>query len=736
MPQDFRSKIILTAKSNVAQAFDKAGRASSGVVSKLAAISKVAAAAGLAIGAAFGVNAVRLQTQFAASISELSAITGATGEDLKFLTEQAKLFGRTTTLSASQAAEAFKLVASAKPDLLENRDALAQVTRQAIELAEAAGITLPEAAKTVGESLNQFGAGAQEAARFVNVLAAGAKFGSSEIAQTSEALINAGVAAKSAGLSFEEANAAIQVLASAGIKGSDAGTKLRSALIKLQVQANDEFNPAIVGMNKALENLAEANLTITEKVALFGERSLVVGDILINNAALFTTLEGKVTDTNIAVEQASVRMDNLAGDLKAANSAFEGLSIQIASNFEPLMRTITQSITTVTNQLTDQKSEIELVDDAYGNFDVALRKVVATFQVIDTILELVGKAIGLNAAILTKLFQGEFAEALRLVEVGFEDIAKTAEEGFAKAAEISTGNSAEIIAKNLASPEVLEAAHTAGVVIAETVAAATESAGEQAARELAEKELEKLATKLENIRIQNLTEVELLREKLATDLELITLAREMDLLNLNEFLEQKFLLESRAQERLKKLTMKNETDAQKFAKLTAIGKTKFVLGQLQALTQGVATENKTLFRINQAAAIGNAIVNTAQAITSALAVQPFPVGLALAVVAAAAGAAQIATIASAKPGGGTTPSVAGGTATLGGQPVSTLPPPTLDELGGEGEGGGREVNILIQGIPEAGVMPAESVRDLMISINEELGDGANLSVSGGSTGGT
>lgn len=161
---------------------------------------------------------------FTKSVSELSAITGATGKDLKFYEEQAALIGKTTTLSASQAADAFKLIASAKPDLLQNAEALAAVTKEAVTLAEAAGIGLADAASTVGVSLNQFGAGAEEASRFVNVLAAGAKEGSSSITDTAQAMKNAGVAASLAGLSFEEANVGVQLLAKGGLFAAEAGT--------------------------------------------------------------------------------------------------------------------------------------------------------------------------------------------------------------------------------------------------------------------------------------------------------------------------------------------------------------------------------------------------------------------------------------------------------------------------------------------------------------------------------
>ena len=96
----------------------------------------VTAAAGVAVAATgalvakFFLDSTKAATDFNKSMSNLSAITGATGKDLQFLRETALEFGATTTLSATQASEALKLVASAKPDLLSNAAALKEVTKR------------------------------------------------------------------------------------------------------------------------------------------------------------------------------------------------------------------------------------------------------------------------------------------------------------------------------------------------------------------------------------------------------------------------------------------------------------------------------------------------------------------------------------------------------------------------------------------------------------------------------
>lgn len=296
--------------------------------------------------------------QFESAISDLSAITGATGQDLEFLATKAREFGAQTTLSATQAAEAFKLIASAKPDLLESGEALAAVTKEAIALAEASGTDLPAAAATLGTALNQFNADASEAGRFINVLAAGAKLGASEVVDTAEALKQSGVVARAAGVSFEELNASVQVLAASGLKASEAGTPLRNIISRLQTDV-DKFNPSVVGLTKALENLAAENLSAEQIVKKFRRENLAAAQVLIDNASAVNTLTNAMTGTQIAYDQQATRVNNLEGDLKALNSAYEDLKIEIFNVFGPGLRTVAEALTDFTKGVKDNREAIQ-----------------------------------------------------------------------------------------------------------------------------------------------------------------------------------------------------------------------------------------------------------------------------------------------------------------------------------------------------------------------------------------
>lgn len=298
-------------------------------------------------------NSIKKMADFEEQVSNLSAITGATGDDLEYLKQKAIELGGATTKSSIDTIKAFKLIASGKPELLENGAALAQVTKEAIALSEASGLDLPDAAKNLVETLNQFSAGADQASRFINVLAAGSKLSAAEIPEVSEAIKEFGVNAATAGISIEQSVAAIETLGEKGLKGSRAGVLFRNVLLKLASGA-DETNPEIVGLSKALDNLAKQNLSTAEMTRMFGERNLIAARILTQNRQRVDELTKALTGTNIAYEQQRVNTDNLNSDIKMLGSSWEKFVLNLnkgegtISNF---FRNAVQSVTKFVDML-------------------------------------------------------------------------------------------------------------------------------------------------------------------------------------------------------------------------------------------------------------------------------------------------------------------------------------------------------------------------------------------------
>lgn len=295
-----------------------------------ARFASVTAAVG-ALGAAFRSN-IETARGFEKSMSQLSSLTGMVGDDLGKLKEYAIELGSTTTLSASQVADAFKMIGSQQPQLLESGEALKSVTKNAITLAEAAGIELADASKTLSVSINQMGGDSSNAERYINVLAAAAQKGAGDIVWLGEAITKSGTTAKAVGTDYEELVANLEQLAKAGYDASTAGTALRSIIMNLEKQANNDFKPSVVGLTEAFKNLGEANLTLTQYQEIAGKMFAAQAKALADAAGEAENMKEQITGTNIAEEQAKTNTDNLDGSLKSLASAWEGLNLHINSS--------------------------------------------------------------------------------------------------------------------------------------------------------------------------------------------------------------------------------------------------------------------------------------------------------------------------------------------------------------------------------------------------------------------
>jgi len=385
MPTEFANLVFKADSDEFVKAegrIKKTGKATTGLTSgmKKLAVAFGAAAVAAKLFSAFK-SGIAVTANFSQEIANLSAITGATGKDLEFFSEQAKEIGKTTSLSASQAAIAFKLIASAQPELLDSAEALAAVTKQAVLLAEATGDSLPASAAALGAALNQFQLPASKAADAVNILAASSKLGTANVGLVTDALRNAGSAANALGLDLVDTVAGIQALAKANKLGADGGTSLRQVLLKLEETADRKLQPSIVGLSAALEELESRNLSNQELMKMFGQEAFTASTILLAQKDVVAELGETMRDTNVAVEQSSVRMNTLTGDWLAFQSAIEAAQIRtLGGDIEDLSRFIVQASTRWLNELGVGIEEVEDVAKATEVAVSSLAETMAAFQ--------------------------------------------------------------------------------------------------------------------------------------------------------------------------------------------------------------------------------------------------------------------------------------------------------------------------------------------------------------------
>jgi len=392
------------------------------------------------LGLAFGIgtivrSGVESIIDFDKAVADLSAITGASGKDLQFFKEQARELGIEVDGGASAVLEAYKLIGSAKPELLENAQALNEVTKSAILLSQASGLDLPEASKNLTSALNQFKAPAEESAKFVNVLANGAKFGSAEIPQITDALLKFGGVADGFNVSIEESVAMIELLKPSFKESAEVGTALRNIMLKMSAPEGTpklakEFAKA--GIN--VEKLSDKSLTFEERVRtllplledenalvkVFGAENIVGAKAMLTQVDAISEMENKMHTLGTAQEQANTRTQTLGHALTELKNAFTDLFLGITDG-ENSMQGFTTFIQWIATNLPQIVSVVYKLIRAFVVYKASLIALNTIQKVYRMGLSGIGQAIMRNIP-LTKQYN---KEQKRLVKLKKEGITET-----------------------------------------------------------------------------------------------------------------------------------------------------------------------------------------------------------------------------------------------------------------------------------------------------------------------
>lgn len=349
-------KNIKKAKGEIGT-FEKGITAMAGKIGS--ALSGFAAFAGISV--AIG-DAVKASMEFEKSLSSLRSLTGVAAQELTFFKDEAIRLGSSTTQTASQVVDAFKLIGSQMPELLKNKEALSSVTESAIVLAEAAEIDVPDAAKALTGALNQMGASSSQASEYINILAAASQQGSADIPYLNRAIENAGGAASSVGIQFNELVAAIEAIAPKITDAGSAGTNLRNIFLTLESSTEMNLRPSVVGLSNALENLSAKQLDATELTKMFGKESVTAALALVSEKDKFMELASGITDTNTALEQQRINNDNLAGSVAALRSAWEGFILTM-NDSSGTLKTVVDYLTKIVGGARAAFSSLQALDE-------------------------------------------------------------------------------------------------------------------------------------------------------------------------------------------------------------------------------------------------------------------------------------------------------------------------------------------------------------------------------------
>ena len=303
----------------------------------------------------FAKDVVRVGQEFDSSMSQVAAISGATGDELEALRDKAKEMGSTTKFTASEAADAFNYMAMAG---WKTEDMLGGISG-VLSLAAAGNTDLATTSDIVTDALTAFGQSANDAGRLADIMAAASSNANTNVTMMGETFKYVAPVAGAMGYSMEDASIAIGLMANAGIKGSQAGTSLRSMLSRLAAppkecaEAMDQLGISITNtdgtmkpLNEVMEILREKfdGLSESEQVQIakhLAGQEAMSGLLAIVNAspADFQKLTDAVNSSNGAAEKmAKTMQDNLGGDMTKLSSQFEGIQIALYEKFEPALR--------------------------------------------------------------------------------------------------------------------------------------------------------------------------------------------------------------------------------------------------------------------------------------------------------------------------------------------------------------------------------------------------------------
>lgn len=291
-------------------------------------------------------DAVGIMAEFEATMSEVRAITGATGDEFKSLEKDALRLGAATKFTSQEVGQ----LQIAFGRLGFNTKEILDATEATLDLAAATGEDLAKSADVAGSTVRGFGLQAKETQRVVDVMAKSFNTTALGLENFTESMKFVAPIANAANISVEETTALLGTLADAGIRGSLAGTALRKILTDLPKDSRP--------FQDRLDELSKKGITVSDAFDEVGRTAQTALLILAKNndktkelAASFQDVAGE------ASKMARIMQDNLQGDVEKLTSAWEGLILSLSKT--DVFRSATQGLTAFLNALSGTPDEEE-----------------------------------------------------------------------------------------------------------------------------------------------------------------------------------------------------------------------------------------------------------------------------------------------------------------------------------------------------------------------------------------
>ena len=334
---------------------------------------------------AIGTLAIKTTAEFDASMSKVSAISGATGKEFDALRQKARDLGSTTKFSAAEASSAFEYMAMAgwkTEDMLKGVDGI-------LNLAAASGTDLATTSDIVTDALTAFGASADDAGRLADIMAAASSNANTNVSMMGETFKYVAPVAGSLGMTMEDTALAIGLMANAGIKSSQAGTTLRTGLTNLvkpskqAAEAMEKYGIEVVNADGSMKSMREIMMILRNNLgdlaeaeqasaaaAIFGNRAMSGWLAVINSSDDdFEKLANAIDNSSgTAKSMAEIMQDNLSGQLTILKSQLQELAISFGDIMVPEIR---KAVSWLQKQV-----------EAFGKLDTTTKKAIIKFALL------------------------------------------------------------------------------------------------------------------------------------------------------------------------------------------------------------------------------------------------------------------------------------------------------------------------------------------------------------------
>ena len=353
--------------------------------------------AGAFFGVSFGLaDTVNTQKDFEAAMSQVQAVSGATGDELTQLTKKAERMGATTKFTATESAEAFNYMAMAGWKSEEMMDGIEGI----LNLAAASNEDLGTTSDIVTDALTAFGLKASDAGMFSDVLAAASSNANTNVSMMGETFKYAASMAGSLGYSIQDVALMTGLMANSGIKASMAGTSLNMIMTRLSTNTGHALDTLqSLGIqffdNKGnaraladvIEELRDATANMNDE-----QKSSVANAIAGTGAqkGLLAILNASETDYNklanaidnaagASERMADTQLDNLSGSITLLQSAVDGVKISFGKRLNPYVRSIADGLTASMPQIESALNDfMDFVDRKYDRLQAKVKDMTAT----------------------------------------------------------------------------------------------------------------------------------------------------------------------------------------------------------------------------------------------------------------------------------------------------------------------------------------------------------------------